>query len=496
MNKLKSLAGDISGKDGVEIPAGAPKPGGPIQGWLKKRGDKGIVLGWKPRFFKLTEPTKLSYSKDDAGTKTKGFIDLGAVTGVAQRNDIPNGFVVSVPGRSYILRAANAQDRSDWLAIFPTICPKLGGQPAAVPVAQTPPPAAVAATPQPAAVAAVGSVALDESSIHNTKPQLDAHMAYLGQVTGGAPWQFLCDYADLFKLLEPAQQQAFQATFGGVINDGYVRDLGAVVNLKLQSNPGVGQMLAAAVPSRAVRLIVVDDSYWTLLVQYGNFSRLRVHEGVLLIEVRRSSFGANMGTLGETFDPCFSGGASAPVAVAPVAVAPVQVTPAPTSGSRGIFDTFPEVKAAMDGISALACRFINFEVDMNRFSMACDKRSYNGRAGEVLGWYLKPLEQHLSKLILWEGRIDPEFSSHFNMRVHRDLIRFVVAEDNDPTAAGYSCGSIDDGVLTIRVRESYVGNNVDYCGSPNPLDPPGCTCSIQSTYCSARIYGFSFCPHD
>jgi hypothetical protein len=31
MNKLKSLAGDVSGKDGVEIPAGAPKPGGPIQ---------------------------------------------------------------------------------------------------------------------------------------------------------------------------------------------------------------------------------------------------------------------------------------------------------------------------------------------------------------------------------------------------------------------------------------------------------------------------------
>jgi hypothetical protein len=299
-------------------------------------------------------------------------------------------------------------------------------------------------------------------------------MAYLGQVTGGAPWQFLCDYADLFKLLEPAQQQAFQATFGGVINDGYARDLGAVVNLKLQSNPALGQTLAAAVPSRTVRLIVVDDSYWTLLVQYGNFSRLRVHEGVLLIEVRRSSFGANMGTLGESFDPCFAAGgasttptpaATVAVAVAPVQVAPVQTPAAVPTGSRGVFDTFPEVKAALDGISALACRFINFEVDMGRFSAACDKRSYNGRAGEVLGWYLKPLEQNLSKLILWEGRIDPEFSSHFNMRVNKDLIRFVVAEDNDPTAAGYSSGSIDDGVLTIRVRESYVGTNVDYCGS-------------------------------
>lgn len=305
--------------------------------------------------------------------------------------------------------------------------------------------------------------------MHATKSQLDQHLAVLGQVTGGAPWQFLCDYADLFKVLDATQQVAFAPTFGAVINDGYVKDLAAVVTFKHQGNPNIGQTLVGAVPSRTVRLIVVDDSYWNLLVQYGNFSRLRVHEGVLLIEVRRSAFGANMGTLGESFDPCFSAAAAGPSSATPAAAATTTPTPqavaTPAAGSRGQYDSFPEAKEALDGISRLAGKFINFETDMARLAAACEKRGYGGRMGEILGWYLKPLERHLSKLIMWHDTIDPEFSGHFNMRVTANLIRFVVADDNDKTATGYSAGSIADGVLVIRVRESYVGSNVDECGS-------------------------------
>lgn len=52
-----------------------------LSGWLKKRGDKGLVLGltWQVRFFCQTGATELSYFKDSKpDAPKKGFIDLTA----------------------------------------------------------------------------------------------------------------------------------------------------------------------------------------------------------------------------------------------------------------------------------------------------------------------------------------------------------------------------------------------------------------------------------
>lgn len=51
----------------------------PLEGWLWKQGDKGLVKGWKRRFCRLEAGTKVYYSKD-RNEKEIGYIDLRQVT--------------------------------------------------------------------------------------------------------------------------------------------------------------------------------------------------------------------------------------------------------------------------------------------------------------------------------------------------------------------------------------------------------------------------------
>eukprot|EP01122_Echinamoeba_exundans_P015160 TRINITY_DN7078_c0_g1_i1.p1 TRINITY_DN7078_c0_g1~~TRINITY_DN7078_c0_g1_i1.p1 ORF type:complete len:394 (-),score=49.90 TRINITY_DN7078_c0_g1_i1:57-1091(-) len=101
-----------------------------LSGWLKKRGDKGVILDltWKVRFFSQTGPTELSYFKDSKpDAKKKGAIDLGAVVSVNVRNEFPNGFEIITPGRVYILQSYTEAERKMWMENLNTKCPKLPG---------------------------------------------------------------------------------------------------------------------------------------------------------------------------------------------------------------------------------------------------------------------------------------------------------------------------------------------------------------------------------
>ncbi len=54
----------------------APKPELELKGWLQKRGDKGIVKGWKRRWFLFLHGKLYYYDSDSSGAASLGFIDI------------------------------------------------------------------------------------------------------------------------------------------------------------------------------------------------------------------------------------------------------------------------------------------------------------------------------------------------------------------------------------------------------------------------------------
>eukprot|EP00029_Vermamoeba_vermiformis_P008115 TRINITY_DN3704_c0_g1_i1.p1 TRINITY_DN3704_c0_g1~~TRINITY_DN3704_c0_g1_i1.p1 ORF type:complete len:292 (-),score=37.17 TRINITY_DN3704_c0_g1_i1:258-1133(-) len=96
-----------------------PKKTNKQEGWLKKRGDKGIVKGWKNRFFVLeADPDKLYYYRSRGDPKPLGFIELSKVFSLHKTNDGAFGFAVCVPGRIYYLQAFSEGERAKWLEYF------------------------------------------------------------------------------------------------------------------------------------------------------------------------------------------------------------------------------------------------------------------------------------------------------------------------------------------------------------------------------------------
>jgi hypothetical protein len=53
-----------------------------LQGWLLKRGEKGLVKGWKKRWFIFKSGKLYYYSDNSTGAKCLGFIDVEAASEV------------------------------------------------------------------------------------------------------------------------------------------------------------------------------------------------------------------------------------------------------------------------------------------------------------------------------------------------------------------------------------------------------------------------------
>jgi hypothetical protein len=96
-----------------------PKKANKQEGWLKKRGDKGIVKGWKNRFFVLeADPDKLYYYRSRGDPKPLGFVELSKIFSLHKTNDGAFGFAVCVPGRIYYMQAFSEGERAKWLEYF------------------------------------------------------------------------------------------------------------------------------------------------------------------------------------------------------------------------------------------------------------------------------------------------------------------------------------------------------------------------------------------
>jgi hypothetical protein len=88
-----------------------------IQGWLKKKGDKGIVKGWKNRWFQEKE-RKIYYYRSRDDNEPLGFIDIDKISSISKTADGAFGFAVGVPGRVYVLQAFTDGDRQEWLRLL------------------------------------------------------------------------------------------------------------------------------------------------------------------------------------------------------------------------------------------------------------------------------------------------------------------------------------------------------------------------------------------
>jgi hypothetical protein len=94
------------------------------EGYLNKKGDKGIVKGWKRRWFVLTSTYQLLYSKDqDHSPINCIYLDRETVVATSPSEDKKYAkccFQVSKKGqmRIYFLRAETEEERDEWIQLI------------------------------------------------------------------------------------------------------------------------------------------------------------------------------------------------------------------------------------------------------------------------------------------------------------------------------------------------------------------------------------------
>ena len=92
-----------------ELVLAEPKP---LRGWLRKRGDKGLVKNWKLRYFQQ-RGDKIMYYRGDKPEDMRqavGWIDLGKMMGVERVSTEPFAFDVHTAGRTYCLQTPKEGD--------------------------------------------------------------------------------------------------------------------------------------------------------------------------------------------------------------------------------------------------------------------------------------------------------------------------------------------------------------------------------------------------
>jgi len=89
----------------------------PLEGFLLKKGAKGITLGWKRRWFVLSDQRLYYYKSSDAARHSElGFIDLRGSYEIEEGNDIERcHFRIRTPDRLWYLAADAEEECRFWL---------------------------------------------------------------------------------------------------------------------------------------------------------------------------------------------------------------------------------------------------------------------------------------------------------------------------------------------------------------------------------------------
>lgn len=90
-----------------------------LEGWLLKQGEKGVVKGWKRRWFILIGYKLFYYPqqpsrKNLTPTNEKGFIDLNMLSKIIVSKQ-PYRFELHTTVRKWILNAETSSDRDLWV---------------------------------------------------------------------------------------------------------------------------------------------------------------------------------------------------------------------------------------------------------------------------------------------------------------------------------------------------------------------------------------------
>eukprot|EP01102_Stenamoeba_stenopodia_P000384 TRINITY_DN1035_c0_g1_i1.p1 TRINITY_DN1035_c0_g1~~TRINITY_DN1035_c0_g1_i1.p1 ORF type:complete len:156 (+),score=18.15 TRINITY_DN1035_c0_g1_i1:239-706(+) len=93
-----------------------------LEGWLMKQGEKGVVKGWKRRWFILIGYRLFYYAQKPNSIKNKitakpekGFIDLNMLSKIIVSKQ-PYRFELHTPVRVWILNAERSADRDLWVS--------------------------------------------------------------------------------------------------------------------------------------------------------------------------------------------------------------------------------------------------------------------------------------------------------------------------------------------------------------------------------------------
>eukprot|EP00211_Chloroparvula_japonica_P017240 CAMPEP_0119120714 /NCGR_PEP_ID=MMETSP1310-20130426/1640_1 /TAXON_ID=464262 /ORGANISM="Genus nov. species nov., Strain RCC2339" /LENGTH=263 /DNA_ID=CAMNT_0007110215 /DNA_START=155 /DNA_END=946 /DNA_ORIENTATION=+ len=97
-------------------------------GYLMKRGEKGLVKGYKKRWFVFNtedaEKRCFYYPSRDDMVKELGFISMSTVTDIRKPASSSFDFEIQVPGRVYYLQAPTEKEMNVWIE---TLTPHIGG---------------------------------------------------------------------------------------------------------------------------------------------------------------------------------------------------------------------------------------------------------------------------------------------------------------------------------------------------------------------------------
>eukprot|EP01102_Stenamoeba_stenopodia_P014415 TRINITY_DN4783_c0_g1_i2.p1 TRINITY_DN4783_c0_g1~~TRINITY_DN4783_c0_g1_i2.p1 ORF type:complete len:107 (+),score=23.17 TRINITY_DN4783_c0_g1_i2:367-687(+) len=91
-----------------------------LQGFLKKKGNKGLLKTWKLRWFEEKDNRILYYSGNGQDRVQKGSILIEAIMSVDAVGDHPVIFYVTVPGRTYVLQALEESEKKKWFCLLYT----------------------------------------------------------------------------------------------------------------------------------------------------------------------------------------------------------------------------------------------------------------------------------------------------------------------------------------------------------------------------------------
>jgi hypothetical protein len=114
--------------DGLRVIFGMAGQEALLSGFLQKQGDKGLVKGWKKRWFIISPeaPHLIRYQRKVLDTEVLGQINLALATAVkpVERNHGSEWpFYIDTPGRRYNLLASDEETMNQWITVVEKVSP-------------------------------------------------------------------------------------------------------------------------------------------------------------------------------------------------------------------------------------------------------------------------------------------------------------------------------------------------------------------------------------